>query len=224
MKAKSMLIMLLLFAIGCKSINFVVDISSINHNETAGNKVFIAPGMKDVAINDLQFQEFSNYIKKALIKKGFEIVNTIDDADQVVMLAYAISNPQNYTRNIPLWGPTGIDSSNTYGNISSSGSYYGSTYYNKTYGITGVVPIQETYYIRSILLTSYDWQMFKKKKVEKQLWKTLIESSGSSNDLRYVFPYMIVAAEQYISTNTTHAVTVKINENDSRVKEYIEDK
>lgn len=156
--------MLLFFAIGCA--HYEVMVSSINNNETAGNKVFVAPGMKDVAINDLQFQEFSNYIKKVLIKKGFAIVNTIDEADQVVMLVYAISGPQNYTANVPLWGPTGIESSTTYGNISSSGSnvhYYGSTYYNKTYGITGYVPVQETYYIRTIILTAYDWQLFKKK-------------------------------------------------------------
>jgi hypothetical protein len=74
------------------------------------------------------------------------------------------------------------------------------------------------------MLIAFDWKLFKTKKVEKQLWKTDLESSGSSNDLRYVFPYMIVSAEQYIGTNTRHVVTVKINENDSRIKEYIEDK
>jgi len=217
--------MMLFFAIGCA--HYEVMVSSINHNETVSNKVFVAPGMKDVAINDLQFQEFSNYIKKALIKKGCEIVNTIDEADQVVMLAYAISGPQNYTADVPLWGPTGIESSTTYGNIYSSGnntSYYGTTTYNQTYGITGVAQVRRTFYVRTIMLIAFDWKLFKTKKVEKQLWKTDIVSIGNSNDLRYVFPYMIVAAEQYISTNTTHAVTVKINENDSRVKEYIEDK
>ncbi len=211
--------MLLFFAIGCA--HYEVMVSSINNNETAGNKVFVAPGMKDVAINDLQFQEFSNYIKKVLIKKGFAIVNTIDEADQVVMLVYAISGPQNYTANVPLWGPTGIESSTTYGNISSSGSYYGNTYYNQTYGITGVAQVKRTFYSRTIILIAFDWKLFKTKKVEKQLWKTDIVSIGSSNDLRYVFPYMVVAAEQYIGTNTRHAVTVKINEYDRRVKEYI---
>lgn len=84
--------------VGCSSTRFVVDVSSIQH-EKAGNKVFIAPGMKDVNINNLQFKEYSAYIIKALQKKGFTVVDNIDDADQVIMLAYGVSNPQTYTRN-----------------------------------------------------------------------------------------------------------------------------
>ena len=56
------------------------------------------------------------------------------------------------------------------------------------------------------------------------LWKTNIVSIGSSDDLRYVFPYMIVAAEKYIGTNTKKFVTVEISGYDRRVKEYVDDK
>lgn len=217
------IVLVIVTHIGCASATFVVDVSSITTSNHSGKKVFVVPG-NNVAINDIQFIEFSGYIKKALVKKGFTVVDSIDESDQVVLLGYAISGPQSYTENIPLFGPTGVKSSSTFGHINSSGNYYSSTMYDYNYGITGIKQIERIYYTRTIVLIAYDWQLFKKKKIEKQLWKTDIVSTGSSDDLRYVFPYMIVAAEKYIGTNTKKAVTVEISEYDRRVKEYVEDK
>jgi hypothetical protein len=205
--------------IGCASTRFVVDVSSIKVDNNIGKKVFVAPG-NNVSINDVQFIEYSGYVKKALVKNGFTIVDSIDESDQVVLLGYAISGPQSYTESIPMFGPTGIKSSSTLGHINSSGNYYSSTMYDYNYGITGIKQVERVYYTRSIVLIAYDWQLFKKTKKEKQLWQTNIVSEGECNDLRYVFPFMIIAAEKYIGKNTRKVITVEVSEYDPRVKEY----
>jgi len=60
--------------IGCASTRFVVDVSSIKVDNNIGKKVFVAPG-NNVSINDVQFIEYSGYVKKALVKNGFTLEN-----------------------------------------------------------------------------------------------------------------------------------------------------
>ncbi len=217
----NLIMVLLLALVGC-STRFVVDVSSYNTGINHNNKIFITPANKKVSITDVEFVEYSRYVAKALKKNGFEVVQTIDEADIVVVLYYDVSGPQIYTSQVPIIGPTGVASANTFGYINSSGNYYANTNYNYQYGITGYRTRQVVFFTRSIVLTAYDWQLFRKTKKEMQVWQTQIVSTGSSNDLRYVFPYMIVAAEKYIGRTTRGKVTVELNEYDSRVREYVQ--
>ncbi|MCX8124740.1 MAG: hypothetical protein N3F66_11365, partial [Spirochaetes bacterium] len=123
---------------GC-STYFVVDISSYGTNVTSPTKVFIAPGDQKVTINDVAFIEYAGYVAKALSKNGFIVVNNLDDADQVVLLWYAISDPKSQTINIPIYGPTGISSSSTFGYMNSSGNFFANTNYDYQYGLKGFV-------------------------------------------------------------------------------------
>jgi len=44
-----------------------------------------------------------------------------------------------------------------------------------------------------------------------------VTSVGTKNDLRLVFPYMLVAAKPYIATNTGQKVEVKMPADDPQV-------
>ena len=74
-------------------------------------------------------------------------------------------------------------------------------------------------YFRYILLTAYDLQELINTKKEVQLWQTTITSTGSSGDLRRVFPVLVAAAKPYIGTNTGKKVKVVISEDNKTVLE-----
>ena len=129
-----------------------------------------------------------------------------------------------YSYSIPTWGQTGVSSSYTTGTISSYGgygSYSGTTTYTPAYGITGSTTHIGSYttYFRFIVLDAVDLDEYKKSKKEVQLWKTYVTSSGSSSDLRRVFPILVAASQQYFGKNTGQKVEVNLDEEDERVTE-----
>lgn len=55
-------------------------------------------------------------------------------------------------------------------------------------------------------------------KEQKKLWRTLVVSVGSSNDLRRAMPALIAAAGNHLDSNTPEPVAIKIFENDPVVR------
>jgi len=184
------------------------------------------PADKDTSPNDLQFQEFSGYINKALISQGFTPTENIEEAELVIFLGYGIGEPEEhlYSYSIPMWGQTGISSASTYGTVNTYGnfgSYSSRTTYTPSYGITGYTSRTGSYitYFRYILLTAFDLNEYRKSQKTVQVWKTTITSSGSSDDLRRVFPALVGASKEYIGTNTGQKIKVVLEESDKRVLE-----
>ncbi len=167
--------------------------------------------------------EFSKDIRIVLKENGFTVVDDINSAEQILFLIYGINDPQTQTVAIPQFGKTGVRSSTTTGNVSvlgNSATYRGTTTYNYDYGITGYTLVNRTVYTRVLIITSYDWIAYQNKKEMIQLWQTQIVSTGSSSDLRLVFPYLVLASEKYIGTNTGKAINISLYMSDSRVKKY----
>jgi hypothetical protein len=217
------LLIIVLVTTGCTTVK--TSISSISGNELNGDqKIFIMPGDQSVNVNDLLFIEFSNDIKLALKENGFIIVDNIEDANQVALLVYGVSDPKTRIISVPQFGPTSIKSSNTTGTIYSNGNYgnyRGSTTYNYNYGMTGVNNVAQTYFSRVIMITAIDLKKYIDEKILVQKWQTQLVSDGKNSDLRAVFPYMIFSAEKYMGKNTGKAITVSIIMNDKRVEKYL---
>lgn len=228
------IISLSLFLGGCSGKNCIVEVDSIGNLSNQTTYVLI-PTNKDVqSLNDLQFLEYSNYINSVLQKKGLKKVDDIKNADIGIFLYYGISDPQKteYERNIPIYGQTGISSSTTNGTINTNGinNIYGNninlnstvntqTTYTPTYGITGYSKskVIDINYLRFIRIEAINMPIFIKDKKAEILWKTQITSFGSTNDLREVFPVMVVASENYIGINTGKIIKVEISSNDERI-------
>ena len=218
----------LLFCVGCGD-RFFVNVDSISSGELfAGSKCIILPLDPNITpTNNLQFKEYTSYIRRALQNKGYELTDNINEAKVVVFLKYGVSGPHEslYSYSTPVWGQTGVSSSYTTGTINSFGSgmasYSGSTTYTPQYGITGYQSHVGTQvmYTRFIILDAYDLESYRKIKKEVQLWKTTAISTGSSGDLRLVFPVMVAAASEHIGDNTGKQTEKILFENDKRVKE-----
>ena len=218
----------LLVLSGCASMQpptFHVNVDSIGDTKEKTTYILL-PSDKDIKADDLQFKEYASYVNRALQAKGFIQAKTFQEANVAIFLGYGIGDPKEhqYTYSLPTWGQTGVSSSYTTGTVSSYGgygSYFGSTTYTPTYGVTGSTTHSGSHvtYFRFMLLDAVDLDEYKKSKKEVQLWKTTVTSSGSSSDLRRVFPILVAASKDYIATNTGKKVKVKLLEKDAQVME-----
>jgi len=204
--------------------NILVDSLASIGAESKKNYVLL-PGNEGVTLDDLQFQEFATYLIRVLSSKGYVLVDSVENAELAIILSYGIGDPQSntYSYNIPIFGKTGISSSSTYGTASVYGntaSYSGTTTYTPTYGIKGFVPKTGSYttYFRYALIAAYDLPAYLESQKEIQIWKTTVGSTGSSGDLRRVFPILISASIPYLGANSGSQVPVTLYETDDIVK------
>lgn len=202
---------------GCASTpKFVAQVDSITaYDSTHGRTYFLLPGNEKISANDLYFKEYSRYIDRAMSGRGYTKVKDINSANIIVFFHYGIGNPaeKTYSYSLPIFGQTGVSSSNTYGTINSYGgtsTYSGTTTYTPTYGIVGSTTHvgSVTLYTRHLSLVAFDFGAYKKDKVLKELWKTSAISTGMSGDLRQVMPLMVTAIAPYIGSNTGQMVKV----------------
>lgn len=214
---------------GCATMGqprFHVAVDSLASPAAQQNRTYILlPGNEGVTWDDLQFQEYAVYLMRALNAQGFVSAQKAEDADIAIVLSYGIGDPQTrqYSYSLPVWGQTGVSSSHTYGTATAYGnsaSYSGTTTYTPTYGVTGYTTHigTRTTFFRYALITGYDFKAFKETEKQIQLWRTTITSTGSSGDLRQVFPILISASVPYLATNTGKQVSVHLYENDKVVK------
>ena len=233
MKKIALFLIIIITVSGCVSAprisrtpKYLVNISSLKKEGETFNdrKYFIAPGMKDVNQGDLQFNEYSAYVKRALEQKGFNVVDRQEDADAVIFLSYGVGNPveRNISFSLPVFGQTGIASSSTIGSAYSFGNtanLRATTTYTPSYGIVGSSEHQLSIvlYNRYITLDTYDLVKMRKTKESIEIWKTAITSKGRNDDLRYVFPALITAAIPYIGEDTGQRVRVTIKDGDKRI-------
>jgi hypothetical protein len=185
----------------------------------------LLPGNKDTSPGDLQFREYATYVHRALAARGLIQARQLEDADVIVFLSYGIGDPRThyYTYSLPVVGQTGYSSSTTVGTLSTyggHGTYSATTTYTPTYGITGYSTHvgSATTYFRFILLDAYDLETYKREKQLTQVWRSTITSTGSSGDLRRVFPVMVAASTRHLATNTGQRIEIVVDEDSSAVR------
>lgn len=83
---------------------------------------------------------------------------------------------------------------------------------------TKTVSGARTSYFRFLVLDAVDLKEFRATAEVTPVWRTTVTSSGSSGDLRRVFPVLAAAASDHVGTNTGQAIRVDIYETDRRVK------
>ena len=201
---------------------FQSDVDSFARPDVKGKLQYVLmPGEKGTEPSDLQFLEFSAYVEKVLAEKGYLKAQSVDQANIAIFLSYDIGDPRThqFSYSTPVYGQTGVSSATTHGTVSSfggMGSYSGTTTYTPSYGVTGYRSEVGSFttYERFLLLASFDIAASAKEGKSIQLWKTEVVSNGSSNDLRFVFPYMVASMRPYLATNTGKKVRITIAEDD----------
>ena len=206
---------------------FHVNVDSISAPEAISKtKYILLPGVKNVEGSDLQYREYATYVERALAFQGYSQALSFEEADIAIFLGYGIGKPeaQQFTYSLPTYGKTGISSSSTSGTLSTYGNtstYSGTTTYKPTYGITGSTTHTgtRTTYLRYMWLDAVDLNEYRSSEKEVRLWKTTVTSTGSSGDLRQVFPILVAASKPHIGSNTGKQIRVILSETDKRVIE-----
>ncbi|OAH99996.1 hypothetical protein A1353_19970 [Methylomonas methanica] len=177
----------------------------------------VLPGNAGANEQDLQFIEFKTYIEKVLANRGYSKASSIQDSNLVMFLSYGVGAPEvhQYTYEVPLWNDMGY-----YYPYRMSRFYNG---YYPGFGVGGYSQRTESYttFRRYLVLEACDKEAYLQQQQRKQLWKTSVQSNGSSNDLRLVFPYMAAAMQAYLGTNTGHMITVDIDETNTLVRSLL---
>ena len=226
MKAFIKILALTLVLSGCANApHFEVYVDSISSPVSQELKRYVLfPINKGVSVDDLQFQEYSSYVHRALSTQGFIKADDITDANIAIFLAYGIGEPKTnqYTYSLPTWGITGVSSSNTYGTVNTYGNratVNATTTYTPTYGVTGSTTHTGTYttFTRYMVLDALDLNETKKTEKYKQIWKTTVMSTGSSGDLRKVLPILVAASKPYVAKNTGQKLLINLKEQDQAV-------
>lgn len=205
--------------------HFIVNVDSITApNNTPKKTFYLIPGMENVHKSDIHYREYEKYVEKALLSEGFKKISNIQNANIAIFLSYGIGDPETYQYSylLPTWGQTGVSASNTTGSVNvfgNTGTYSQTTTYTPKYGVTGYQQRTGYYtnYFRFMILEAIDLDEYRKSEKAITIWKTTVTSSGSSGDLRRVFPVLVGASKKYIGRNTGQNIIVKLRENDLRV-------
>ena len=205
------------------TLHYSVQVDSIKRN--GGKKSYVMlPGNYGVSPQDLQYLEFAEYVKRALKKQGFVEAGTAHQARIAIFLRYGIGDPKthHYTYTVPTFGQTGTQTTT---NAWATGSFGGFASYQSrttpTYGVTGTQTYTGSYvtYTRYIILEAIDLDVYNRNQTVQPVWKTKIVSTGSSGDLRAVFPIILAASQDYIGRNTESMIDLDISGDDPRIDE-----
>ncbi len=224
-----------LFLLGCTTTrsNYTVKVDAIADTDLIAETYILKSGMKDVSENDLRFKEYSRIVANALSKKGYKQISDIKNAHMVVLFSYGISNPNSKVSTIqmPVYG----SQNNTTTVVKNSwGQKIGSfeTQPSNPFAPGGYQPVsvEFTTYNRFILLTAFDAKDVLKPRAKdekfdpKMTWETKVTSTGSSGDLRKVFPIMMLGAMPYIGKNSGEQRIIDLEldpEKDPRLEELV---
>lgn len=208
---------------------FRVNVSSYGNETFSDDKNYmLVPSDSTIYVYSLEFQEYTNYLKRVLKSRGYYYVEDPKVTNVVIFINYGISDPVTYEKLVskPVRGKTGVSSTTTTGNAyvnpySNTITYSQKTQNNPSYGVIGYRSYTktETYYLRFLHLTAFDFDYFTEYGEQKTIWETEVTSTGSSGDLRKVFPILVGASANYFGKNSGEKIEIRLYENDSRVIE-----
>jgi hypothetical protein len=220
-----LVIALILLSAGCARI--LVSVNSFTGQKGITSRRYVLkPGMEGISDTDLQFQEFCKYIDTVLSEKGYTKSDNPESADMAILVQYGIGDRETlpYTYSSPIYGKTGGGTSNI--NASTRDAFGNYTYTTGTvsrpeqYGVVGseLNTKYATTYLRYLKLDAVDYREYKATQKIVFAWQTEIKSRGNYDDLRTVFPYLIVAAAPYLGEDTGKQISIKLKKTDDRVQ------
>lgn len=144
----------------------------------------------------LEYQIYSERIKKKLIEYGWALSDSPSTADYLVYFTYSIDGGETISGSSPIYGQTGGGTSYSSGTVTSGyggyATYSGTTYTAPTFGQVGSVSYSRKMYGRNLDLAIIDDRRSSKDKIVK-VYEGRVASSGSSADIAVVLPTMIEA-------------------------------
>lgn len=227
---KILTIALVLTNFGCSLIRTPRILVSVNsftgQKNMASRRYVLRPGMEGMSETDLQFLEFCKYIDTVLSERGYTKSDNQEDADIAILIRYGVGDRETlpYTYSSPIYGKTGGGTANLDTSTRDAfGNYVhttGTISSPEQYGVVGsqLNTNYATTYLRYIRIDALDIKEYKATQKIVPVWQTEIKSRGNYDDLRTVFPYLIVAAAPYLGEDTGKQINIILKMTDNRIQ------
>ena len=203
---------LVLLVSACATIRSNISVFHELKPQVAGMKYVLVP-TKDQE-GSLEHKTYEKVVRKQLNAKGLKEVE-FDEAEVVVFFSYGIDGGKQAINSYPIFGQTGVSSSNTYGTVQSYGNsatYSGTTTYTPTYGVVGTGTTSYTRYTRYLSLDIIDKDSTLSEDKINRVYEAKVISSGRTSQLPEIVPVMIEALFEEFpgesgSTRTVHTTS-----------------
>jgi hypothetical protein len=160
------------------------------------------------------------------MSRGFRKASDVRDAEIAVLVSYGIGEPQTtaYTYSLPIYGVTGGGTSTFDASIvglGGSSNISGTIHQPVTRGVVGstIQTKTVTNFARFVVLDAIDLSAYRDSGEIVPVWKTTVKSTGTSGDLRRVFPALMAAGWDYIARDTGGQRHFDVPESSGRVLE-----
>ncbi len=217
-----MAVLVIALLAGCAS-PFMVQVSAIADPKasTGNTRYILLNGITEEQKDDLFFREFSAYFIPILAEKGYQRVESRENADIEIFFRYAVSEGHTGMNTFarPIYETVG---GNTINITRTRTDDDGATTTTRS---TVHVPLQ-TFYAGTVIenrsytlyTSSAALEAYKMKPAGKILWKTLMNTTNETNDLRTTMPIMAAAAAPYIAGNSGAAKKIRLKRDDPRIR------
>lgn len=219
---------------GCQTgPSYYVNVSGIAAPEVQSGMTYrVWPSDENVKATDLQFREYAAQVSRALETRGFKQVADAVSPDVIAFLDYGIGEPESRvgSYSMPVYGQTGVASSTTTTTGTATANRYGNTVYGTgnatstttntpSYGVVGSTTQVYSYteYTRFIRVDAYFTSRWEEQEELVPAFTTEIVSTGTSGDLRKLFPIMLAGSMEHIASTTQGYVPVTMTESDPRI-------
>ena len=204
---------------------FAVAVDALVSRSVGNQRSYILlPGNDGVTWDDLQFQEFANYLDRALLANKFVAAASPQDAELAIVLSYGMDAPvttrESYTTAI--WGQTGfhriyVPSHHAGGEHYRNDSCF---YFTPIYGVTGYRQGQRsvTTFLQHAMIVAYDPKDLEQSARPAELWRVTMRCESSRGDLRQGFPAMLAASLPYLGANSEQQMELEIYADDPAVR------
>jgi len=203
---------LFLIVVGCATtLHFVTEVDSLARADSVGNRYVLfhvlLTGNDNVDVDGLELAFYKAQTVRALNTSGYQ-ESPIEEADFAIFVRYGMGAPRTGSYSVPIFGRTGYKTTGattlgilpTIGNMSTINSTT-TVDSEPTFGSVGTAKRSRTVYLRHLILTAYDLSSNKDGKYD-EAWRTTVTSTGSSGDLRRVFPLLLASGASHFGKAT----------------------
>lgn len=176
-------------------------------------------------------EELTTYVENALAEAGFQEAAQESEADLAIFFTYGVSEPKTFEWQavIPIYRQSGVSSKTTTGESRTYQNHYRSTtqfssqtYYTPRYEVTGSRSISksETYYIRHLNVSGYYMADVQTDSAPPLQWTTTATSTGSSEELRKIFPYIAYSTIVYLGKSSKESRRMEFEVGDRKIQRF----
>lgn len=211
MKTKKLLVVLALtiFISGCSVIKTRTTAFYTPEFATSG-KIVVLAAEKDLN-NSLEFSHYKRKFEEKLSENGYQIVQSISEADYIANVAYGIDEGKRSIVSTPIFRKTGGGTTYSSGTIFGSGgsaSYSGTSYTAPTYGVVGSSTSSVTHFTRVI---TFDVTDAKSTDNEiKKLYEARAISIGTCSVIASVFDEILEAMFKDFPSENGKTIKVEV--------------